>query len=138
MIIEQKIFQCETWNRLQAIVKKEIDQLPSLSNCFIGDIAVDRDQVDKVAQKYIPSDTLQRFNVHYAIYIEPDGNCFCRSISQFVFGSEEHHFKTRCRIEIDSVLNLKNYTDHDDLMRCANHVHKTVPTQLNIIVVKVV
>ena len=30
----------------------------------------------------------------------------------------------RCRIVIDSVLNLKNYTDHDYLMRCANHVHK--------------
>ena len=112
------------WNRLQATVKKEIDQLPSLPNCFIGDIAVDKDQVDKFAQKDIPSGILQRFNVHYPICIKPDGNCFCRSISQFVFGSEHHHVEIRCRIVINSVLNLKNYTDHDYLMRCANNVHK--------------
>ena len=30
----------------------------------------------------------------------------------------------RCRIVIDSVLNLNNYTDHDYLMRCVNHEHK--------------
>ena len=29
-----------------------------------------------------------------------------------------------CRIVIDSVLNLSNYTDHEYLMRCANHEHK--------------
>ena len=112
------------WDRLQVIVKKEVDQLPSLSDCFIGDIAVDRDQVDTVANKHIRSDILQRFNVHYPICIELDGNCFCRSISQLVYGSEDHHVEMRYRIVIDSVLNLKNYTDHDDLMRCVKHVHK--------------
>ena len=86
--------------------------------------AVEGDQVDIVAKKDIASDILQRFNVHYPICIVPDGNCFCRSISQLVYGSEEHHVEMRCRIVIDSVLNLKNYTDHDYLMRCANHVHK--------------
>ena len=45
--------QCATWDRLQAIVK-EMDQLPSLLDCFIGDIAVNRDQVDIVAKKHIP------------------------------------------------------------------------------------
>ena len=69
------------WDRLETIVKKEMDQLPSLSNCFIGDTAVDGDQVDIVAKKDIPSDILQRFNVHYPICNEPDRNCFCRSIS---------------------------------------------------------
>ena len=54
----------------------------------------------------------------------PDGNCFCRSISHLVYGSEHHHVEMRCRIVIDSVLNLNNYTDHDYLMRCANHEHK--------------
>ena len=44
------------WDRLQAIVKKEMDQFPSLLNCFIGDIAVDGDQIDIVAKKDILSD----------------------------------------------------------------------------------
>ena len=48
-------------------------QLPSLSDCFAGDMAVDRDQVDTGARKDIPSDILQRFNVHYSICIVPDG-----------------------------------------------------------------
>ena len=56
MKLDKKFIQCATWDRLQAIVKKEMDQLPSLPNCFIGDIAVDRDQVDIVAKKDIPSD----------------------------------------------------------------------------------
>ena len=50
---------------LEATVKNEMDQLPSLTDCFAGDIAVDRDQVDTGARKDIPSDILQRFNVHY-------------------------------------------------------------------------
>ena len=128
MKLNKKFIQCATWDRLQAIVKKEMDQLPSLPNCFIGDIAVDGNQVDIVAKKYIPSGILQRFNVHYPICIVPDGNCFCRSISQLVYGSEDHHVEMRCRIVIGSVLNFKNYIDHDYLMRCVNHVQKSVPT----------
>ena len=124
MKLNKKFIQCATWDRLQAIVKKEMDQLPSLPDCVIGDIAVDGDQVDIIAKKDIPSDILQRFNVHYPKCIVPDGNCFCRSISQLVYGSGDHHVEMRCRIVIDSVLNFKNYTDHDYLMRCANHVHK--------------
>ena len=81
MKLNKKFIQCATWDRLETIVKKEMDQLPSLPNCFIGDTAVDGDQVDIVAKKDIPSDILQRFNVHYPICIVPGANCFFRSIS---------------------------------------------------------
>ena len=81
MKLNKKFIQCAMWDRLETIVKKEMDQLPSLPNCFIGDTAVDGHLVDIVAKKDIPSDILQRFNVHYPICIVPDGNCFCRSIS---------------------------------------------------------
>ena len=122
--LNRKFSNCATWNMLEATVKNEMDLLPSLPDCFAGDKAVDGDQVDTGARKDIPSDILQRFNVHYPICIVPDGNCFCRSISHLVYGSEHHHVEMRCRIVIDSVLNLNNYTDHDYLMRCANHEHK--------------
>ena len=122
--LNKRFTQCSTWDGLKAIVEKEMDKLPSLPDCLIGDIGVDGDQVDIAAKKDIPSDMCQRFNVHYPICIEPDGNCFCRSISRLVYGSEDHHIEMRCRLVIDSVLNLKNYTDHDYLMRCANHMHK--------------
>ena len=122
--LNRKFSNCATWNMLEATVKNEMDQLPSLPNCFAGDIAVDGDQVDTGARKDIPSDILQRFNVHYPICIVPDGNCFCMSISHLVYGSEHHHVEMRCRIVFDSVLNLNNYTDHNYLMRCANNEHK--------------
>ena len=122
--LNKRFIQCTTWDELQAIVQKEMDKLPSLPDCLIGDIAVDGDEVDTAAKKDIPSDICQRFKVHYPICIEPDGNCFFRSISRLLYGSEDHHIEMRCRIIIDSVGNLKNYTDHDYLMRCASHVHK--------------
>ena len=81
MKLNKKFIQCATWDRLETIVKKQMDQLLSLPNCFIGDTAVDADQVDRVANRDIPSDIMQRFNVHYPTCIVPDGNCFCRSIS---------------------------------------------------------
>ena len=59
MKLNKKFVQCAMWDRLQTIVKKEMDQLPNLPDCFIGDTAVDRDQVDIVAKKDIPSDILQ-------------------------------------------------------------------------------
>ena len=46
MKLNKKFIQSAMRDRLQAIVKKEMDQLPSLPNCFVGDIAVKRDQVD--------------------------------------------------------------------------------------------
>ena len=101
--LNKRFIQCSTWDGLKAIVEKEMDKLPSLPDCLIGDIGVDGDQVDIAAKKDIPSDRCQRFNVHYPICIEPDGNCFCRSISRLVYGSEDHHIEMRCRLVIDSV-----------------------------------
>ena len=67
MKLNKMFIQCAMWDRLQTIVKQEMDQLSSLPNCCIGDTAVDRYQVDIDAKKDIPSDILQRFNVHYPI-----------------------------------------------------------------------
>ena len=36
MKLNKKFIQCATWDRLQRIVKKEMDQLPSIPDCFIG------------------------------------------------------------------------------------------------------
>ena len=69
MNLNKKLIKCTTWERLQAIVKKEMDQLPSLPDCFTGNMAVDGDQVDTAANKDIPSDIVQRFNVHYPIQV---------------------------------------------------------------------
>ena len=49
---------------LEATVKYKMDQLLSFPDCLAGDKAVDGDQVDTGPMKDIPSDILQRFNVH--------------------------------------------------------------------------
>ena len=53
MKLNKKFILCAMWDWLQTIVKQEMDQLHSLPDCFIGDTAVDRDQVDIVAEKDI-------------------------------------------------------------------------------------
>ena len=53
-----------------------------------------------------------------------DRNCFCRSISRLVFGSQEHHLQIRCRIVMDSVMKVVDYTDHNYLMRNCSHIHR--------------
>ena len=49
--LNKRFIQCSTWDGLKAIVEKEMDKLPSLPDCLIGDIGVDGDQVDIAAKK---------------------------------------------------------------------------------------
>ena len=67
--LNKRFIQCSTWDGLKAMVEKEMDKLPSLPNCLIGDIGVDGDQVDIAAKKDIPSDMCQRLmcTIPYAL-----------------------------------------------------------------------
>ena len=73
--------------------------------------------------QFIPPDLPKQLILHHPILIQPDGNYFCRSISHLVYGSQDRHLEIRCRIVLDSALNMKNYTNGDYLMRKAQHNH---------------
>ena len=98
--------------------------MPPLPDFFIGEINITYDAIDRVSQNYIPRDSLTpaKFKHKYVpLMIEPDGNCLLRSLSRLTYGIESRHMEIRCQIVMDSVINIRNYTDHDYLVRGASH-----------------
>ena len=122
--IHRKLLLCKSFYELKLIAENELNKVPPLPDRFVGDKSVSGDTIDNVAMKFFPADTPQRFLCHHAVITGEDRNCFCRSISRLVFGSQEHHLQIRCRIVMDSVMNVVHYTDHNYLMRNASHLHR--------------
>ena len=120
------LFQsCKTFAGLKRVVQKERN-VPPLPDFFVGEIFVTDDEIDGVSVRLMPKDrkTPDKFKSGYVpLDIIGDGNCFPRSLSRLVYGVETHHIEMRCRIVIDCVRNMDNYTDHDYLMRQAGHLH---------------
>ena len=46
-----------------------------------------------------------------------DGNCFAQAISQFLYGTENHHLEVRIRIVLEAVRNKHLYLDQDFLSK---------------------
>ena len=126
-MLHRKMLTCQNFKALKNLVKREFSEMPSLPLKCKGDMSQIGDVVDLVALKLIPNDIPQRFRCHHPTTITADGNCFCRSISRLVFGSQNEHLQIRCRIVADLALNVDRYTDHEYLMRKALHVHKRCP-----------
>ena len=122
--IHRKLLHCKTFHELKLSAKNLLKKVPPLPERFVGDKSLLLDVIDKVAMTFFPADTPQRFLCHHPVITGMDGNCFCRSISRLVFGSQEHHLQIRCRIVMDSVMKLVDYTDHNYLMRNGAHIHK--------------
>ena len=122
-----RFLSCKTFGALERAVNGDANNVPALPSCFVGQIQVGDDKLDRLSsQKYMPADSeiaIQFKSDYMPIHISPDGNCFLRSLSRLVYGNENHHIEMRCRIVIDSVQNMKNYTDHEYLMREATHMH---------------
>ena len=122
--VHRKLLLCKSFNELKLIAENELNKAPPLPDRFVGDKSLSGDTIDNMAMKFFPTDTPQQFLCHHAVITGEDGNCFCRSISRLVFGSQEHHLQIHCRIVMDSVMNVVNYTDHNYLMRNASHLHR--------------
>ena len=123
-LVHRKLLQSKSFHELKLIAENELNKVPPLPHRFVGDKSLSGDTIDNVAMKFFSADTPQKFLCHHAVITGMDGNCFCRSISRLVFGSQEHHLQIRCRIVMDSVMNVVHYTDHNYLMRNASHLHR--------------
>ena len=122
-----KFQSCKTYKALEKVVLTECNNVPPLPDFFIGEINITYDVIDRVSQNYIPRDSLTpaKFKCKYVpLMIEPDGNCLLRSLSRLTYGIESRHMEIRCRIVMDSMINIRNYTDHDYLVRGASHTHQ--------------
>lgn len=121
--LHKKLLRCRRFADVKKLAGTERDKLPALPEQYVGDRPLKDDQIDHLTMQYIPPDMPQDLLLHHAITIEPDGNCFCRSISRLVYGSQNRHLEIRCRIVLDSALNIRNYTNGHYLMRKAQHIH---------------
>ena len=90
--------------------------IPDLQDTFSSKFTIEVDRIDHTAFYYVPRDIPQEFVLHHPVVILPDGNCFFRSLSQLVYGTEGKHIEMRSRIMTDSVINFHKYTDHSYLM----------------------
>jgi len=129
MKLQETFMACITFTQLRKKIEAEESKLPPLPTPF-GDYSVALDEVDQVARHFVPSDTPRKFfsNDYVPVKVRGDGNCFFRALSRLVYGDEQYHLEMRCRITIDCVKNIDNYTNHNYLMRGAPHsAHKKCP-----------
>ena len=118
-----RILSCKTYKGLKNLVQGE-HRMPPLPIEFAGDDQCEEDEIDDFSLTLIPSDVPAKFLNHTPVETFPEGNCFFRSLSRFVYGNERHHLEMRCRVVDDLVRYDDNYTSHEYLMRGAKHMHK--------------
>ena len=122
--LHDKMLGCKDFHELKSFIESKAEHIPALPDKYAGDMTKNGDLIDNLAFQLIPDDIPQRFRCHHPTTILADGNCFCRSISRLVFGTENEHLQIRCRLVVDMTMNLSLYTDNDYLMRNASHLHK--------------
>ena len=122
-----KSLNCGNFVTLTKVVEQEHSKISPLPSFFVGDMSVTDDEKDTITMKYlqeIKDEPASKFKLHHPMCINTDGNCFMRSISRLVYGKGDRHLEIRCRIVLDCMKNIKNYTSHDYLMKEAVHIHK--------------
>ena len=118
-----RILSCKTYKGLKNMVKGE-NRISPLPIEFAGDHQCEEDEIDDFSLTLIPCDVPAKFKNHVPVETFPEGNCFFRSLSRFVYGNKKHHLKMCCRVVDDLVRNDDNYISHKYLMRGAKHEHK--------------
>ena len=72
---------------------------------------------DALAYSLIPDDCVVSRDNAFPIYTKGDGNCFLYSLSQIVYGHEEHHIEMKVRVIVEAVRYMDYYVNHDYLCR---------------------
>ena len=113
--LHKKLLVCKNYEDLSFLCNELVQIIPDLLDTFSGEFTIENDRIDHTAYYYVPRDIPQQF-LHHPVEILLDRNCFFRSLSQLVYGTEGQHIEMRSRIMIDSVVNFHNYTDHSYFM----------------------
>ena len=114
--LHQKLLVCKNYEDLSLLCNELVYIIPDILDTFTGEFTIGDDRIDHTAFYYVPRDIPQEFILHHPVEILCDGNCFFRSLSQLVYGTEGKHIEMRSRIMIDSVINFNKYTDNSYLM----------------------
>ena len=122
--LHQKLLVCKNYEDPSLLCNELVHIIPDIPDTFTGEFTIEDDRIDHTAIYYVPRDIPQMFLLHHPVEILHDGNCFFRSLSWLVYGTECNHIEMRSRIIIDSVVHFHKYTDHSYLMQNATNTHK--------------
>ena len=84
-------------------------------------IVTSKSQIDAHAQSCMSLDILSGM---YPVETAADGNCFPRTLSRLIFGSQEHHLDVGSRIVIEAVNGIEEYLDSKYLKIGARAIHE--------------
>lgn len=120
----EDMMACKTFPELKELIRSRLTDIPPLPSKYVADQYSYADSIDKRSRKYIPKDLPEEFSRHDVIEIGMNGNCYLSSLSRLVYGTPDKDLEMRCRVTVDTVINMDNYLSHDYLMRGATHIHK--------------
>ena len=95
--------------------------VPRMKYCL-----VDSDEIDKIAEKFWPSDGPQGYQ---PVETNGDGNCFFHTISRIFHNTEDHHDEVRVRITFEGVMNKDSCLRHGVLVRGLRRPSENLPRQ---------
>ena len=92
---------------------------PPLIVSYIHNSFSDCNVIDDITLHFLPSDSPSGY---LPVRNFGDGNCFAWAISQFIYGTEDHHLEVRIRIILEAVRNKQLYSDQHFLIKGLLHI----------------
>ena len=121
--MQDKLSNCMSYAEIKAIVQSETrDYHMSLTQSSYGN---DNFITNQTASHYYPDDAPVNMK---PVKCYGDGNCFMRSISKLVFGSESHHLAVRAAVVFEAVIHKNYFLDNTYLSGERPHANY-LPTQ---------
>ena len=116
-----KLAKCKTYSQVEDTVSKFHHSTPPLVIPERHSIVSTKSVVDKVSLDAMPGTVP---NGLFPATIMGDGNCFPRTLSKMVYGSEDNHNEMRARLVCEAILNKCKYLDDGYLKIGADYHHK--------------
>ena len=106
------MLECANFKQLEAAVATIKE--PPLITSQVHNTFSECNVIDHIALHFLPKDSPTGY---LPVKNFGDGNCFARAISQFLYGTENHHLEVRIRIVLEAVRNKHLYLDQDSLSK---------------------
>ena len=110
--IQNKLLKCTDFKQLEVAVATIKE--PPLIASHIHNTFSDCNLIDDIALHFLLSDSPSGY---LPVRNFGDGNCFAQAISQFIYGTEDHHLEVRIRIILEAVRNKQLYLDQNFLAK---------------------
>ena len=110
--IQNKLLKCTDFKQFEEAVATIKE--PLLIASHIYNTSSECNLIDDIALHFLLNDSPSGY---LPVRNFGDGNCFAQSISQFIYGTEDHHLEVRIRIILEAVRNKQLYLDQNVLLK---------------------